>query len=89
MLIARIVEQLVTSHYQLNRRWPEKAKRLLTDLERWDSQAAQLARAALVCGPLDVRRTALDALAAHVLAPIGGLMPLEWRTEWEALQPDE
>ena len=86
LLIARIVEQLVATHYQLKQRWPEKPKRQLADLEHWDAQAAQLARAALVCGPLDVRRAALDALAAHVLAPIGGLMPLEWRNEWEELQ---
>src|SRR5262245_23882163 len=88
LLIARIVEQLVATHYQLKQHWPEKPKRQLADLERWDAQAAQLARAALVCGPLDVRRAALDALAAHVLTPIGGLMPLEWRTEWEELQPN-
>jgi hypothetical protein len=88
LLIVQIVEQLIESHYRLNRRWPAKAKRRLADLERWDAQAAQLARTALVCGPLDARRAALDALAAHVLAPLGGLMPLEWRNEWEELQPD-
>ena len=86
LLIARSVEQLVATPYKLQQRWPEKPKRQLADLERWDAQAAQLVRAALVCGPLDLRRAALDALAAHVLAPIGGLMPLEWRTEWEELQ---
>jgi hypothetical protein len=89
LLIARIIEQLVVSHYQLNRRWSAKPKRLLADLERWDAQAAQLARAALAHSPLDTRRAALEALAAYVLAPIGGLMPLEWRIEWEELQPDE
>jgi hypothetical protein len=87
MLIARIVEQLVASHYQLNRRWSAKPKRLLADLGGWDAAAAQLARAALSCGSLDARRVALDQLSAHVLAPIGGLMPLEWRNEWEELQP--
>jgi hypothetical protein len=89
LLIARIVEQLIESHYALNRRWSVKPKRRLADLERWDAYAAQLARSTLVRGPLDVRRVALDALAAHVLAPLGGLMPLEWRNEWEELQPDE
>jgi hypothetical protein len=88
LLIAQIVEQLIESHYRLNRRWPAKAKRRLADLERWDAQAAQLAHTALVCGPLDARRVALDTLAAHVLGPLGGLMPLEWRNEWEELQPD-
>src|SRR5262245_55635017 len=89
LLIARIVEQLIASHYQLNRRWPIKPKRRLADLERWDAQAAQLARTVLVRGPLDLRRAALDALASHVLAQLGGLMPLEWRIEWDELQPDE
>jgi hypothetical protein len=89
LLIARSVEQLIDSHYRLNRRWSVKLKRRLADLERWDAQAAQLARAALVGGQLDVRRAALDALAAHVLAPLGGLMPLEWRNEWDELQPDD
>jgi hypothetical protein len=89
LLIAQVVEQLIESHYRLNRRWPAKTKRRLADLERWDAQAAQLARTALVCGPLGARRVALDTLAAHVLAPLGGLMPLEWRNEWEELQPDD
>jgi hypothetical protein len=88
LLIARIVDQLIESHYRLNRRWPAKPKRRLADLEGWDARAAGLARAALACGPLGDRRAALDQLAAHVLAPIGGLMPLEWRNEWEELQPN-
>jgi hypothetical protein len=83
------VEQLIESHYRLNRRWPAKPKRRLAALERWDAQAARLARTALVRGPLDARRVALDTLAAHVLAPLGGLMPLEWRIDWEELAPDE
>jgi hypothetical protein len=87
LLIARIVDQLVESHYRLNRRWPAKPKRRLADLEGWDARAAQLVRMALGCGPLEDRRTALDQLAAHALAPIGGLMPLEWRNEWDELQP--
>jgi hypothetical protein len=88
LLIARIVDQLIESHYRLNRRWPAKPKRRLADLERWDAPAADQARTALVCGPLEARRAALDRLAAHVLAPIGGLMPLEWRIEWDELQLD-
>jgi hypothetical protein len=89
LLIARIVEQLVESHYRLNHRWPAKPKRRLADLEGWDVCAAQLVRVALGCGPLADRRAALDQLAAHALAPIGGLMPLEWHNEWDELQPDD
>ena len=47
-----------------------------------------LALAVVVAALFVLRRAALDALAAHVLAPLGGLMPLEWRIEWEELQPD-
>jgi hypothetical protein len=86
LLIAHIVEQLIQNHCRLSRRWPAKPKRCLSDLASWDAHAAQLARAALTGGPLDARRMALDQLAAYVLAPIGGVMPLEWRTEWEELQ---
>jgi predicted nucleotidyltransferase len=89
LLIARIVDMLLDSHYRLNRRWPAKPKRRLADLEGWDAHAAQLARAALACGPLDDRRAALDRLAAHALASIGGLMPLEWYNEWDAVQPND
>jgi predicted nucleotidyltransferase len=87
ILIASLVDQLIASHYQLSGRWPEKPKRRLADLGRWDQRAEQLARAALTCRPLDQRRAALEQLAAHVLAPIGGLIPLEWRSEWEEVQP--
>lgn len=86
LLLARAVEQLLRSHYRLQYRWIEKPKRLLADLQQWDPPAAQLARAALVSGPLAERSEALQQLAVHVLAPIGGLMPLAWETEWEELQ---
>lgn len=81
LLIAWAVERLVETHCQLNGRWPEKPKRRLGGLAAWDAPAAELARAALAGG-------ALDQLAAHVLAPLGGPMPLEWRTEWEELRPE-
>jgi hypothetical protein len=49
--------------------------------------AANLARRALASGPMAERREATVALAAHILRPIGGLMPIEWRTEWDEVQP--
>ncbi len=86
LLIARIVDMLLDSHYRLNCRWPAKPKRRLADLEGWDAHAAQFARAAPAGGPLGERRAALDQLAAHALAPIGGPMPLEWDNGWDELQ---
>jgi hypothetical protein len=88
LLIARVVEQLVETHCRLSGHWPEKPKRRLDGLARWDAAVAQLARTALVGAELDERRAALEQLAARVLAPIGGPMPLEWRTEWEELGRD-
>ena len=43
--------------------------------------------ASLSCQPFPERRTVTEQLVAHVLRPLGGLMPLEWHTEWEELQP--
>jgi hypothetical protein len=86
LLIPRIVEQMIETHYRLNGRWIEKHKRRLADLDRWAPDVAGLARAALECRPVAERRAALEQLAEHVLAPLGGPMPLEWRTEWETLQ---
>jgi len=87
LLIVKLVEMLVYSHYRVNRRWPEKLKRRLADLERWDADAAGFARTALESRPFAKRRTAVARLAEHVLRPLGGLMPLEWTMEWEELSP--
>jgi hypothetical protein len=87
LLIASLVERLLATHYRINGRWEAKAKRRLADLEGWDPVAANLARRALAGRPVSVRRDATVALAAHILRPIGGLMPIEWRTEWDEVQP--
>jgi hypothetical protein len=85
--IARIVDQLIETHCRLNRRWPGKPKRRLSELATWAPEAAQLARDALTGKPLAERRAAIERLAEHVLAPIGGVMPLEWQTVWEPQTP--
>lgn len=85
--IARLVDQLIETHCRLNGRWPSKPKRRLSELASWAPQAAQLARDALAGGPLAERRAAIERLAEQVLAPIGGVMPLEWQTEWEPQAP--
>lgn len=84
--IARIVDQLIETHCRLNRRWPSKPKRRLAELAGWAPELAQLAGAALTEKTLTERRAAVQRMAELVLAPIGGLMPLEWRNEWEPLQ---
>ena len=81
--IARIVDQLIETHCQLNRRWPSKPKRRLAELAGWAPEVARLAGAAQTEATLAARRAAVQRMAELVLAPIGGLMPLEWRNEWE------
>ncbi len=83
-LIGQLLPQVIDDHYRIQRRWQWKAKRVLLDLATWDSTAMQLARRAC-SGRLDERFSALQALSTHVLAPLGGQMPLEWQSEWEEL----
>ncbi len=88
--IGRIVELALMTHYRINRRWPAKPTRRLADVGRWSPAAAELAASALMPGPLPQRHAAAEQLAALVLTPIGGLMPLEWQNDWEPLkQPKE
>jgi hypothetical protein len=87
--IARIVDQLIETHCRLSARWPAKPKRRLADLDGWAPEIARLARAALATGPLAERRAAVERLAKQVLAPIGGPMPLEWRSAWEPLVSEQ
>ena len=83
--IARIVDQLIETHCRLNRRWPSKPKRRLAELAGWAPEVAGLASAALTEKTLAARRAAVQRMAELVLSPIGGLMPLEWRNEWEPI----
>ena len=84
--IARIIDQLIETHCRLNQRWPGKPKRRLAELAGWAPELERLARAALTAPPLAERRAAVQRMADLVLAPIGGLMPLEWQNDWEPLQ---
>ncbi len=85
LVITETCNLLLETHYRLQQRWRPKAKRCLHDLAQWDAAAAQLACTALASHSLPERRNALATLAEQVLAPLGGLMPLEWSTQWEDL----
>jgi predicted nucleotidyltransferase len=88
--LARIVDLALATHYRINRRWPEKPTRRLADIALWSPAVAALVATALAPRPLPERRAAAEQLAAIVLVPIGGLMPLEWQNDWEPLdQPPE
>jgi predicted nucleotidyltransferase len=87
-LMGLILPMVINQHYRISGRWLSKPKRLFNDLEEWDRDAARLARRACNDGanPGD-RCAAVRALVDHVLAPLGGVMPIEWNTEWELLEP--
>lgn len=81
-----LLAELIGTHYRLQRRWRVKGKRVLADLEAWDAPAADLVRQ--VCrGATAQRVAALEQFMQHVLAPVGGPMPLEWRMDWEDVEP--
>jgi predicted nucleotidyltransferase len=87
-LIGVILPMVINQHYRITGRWLVKPKRLFNDLQDWDANAARLARQ--VCNdranPSD-RCAAVRALADYVLEPLGGIMPMEWNTEWDLLEP--
>jgi hypothetical protein len=87
-LIGLMLPMVLNQHYRISGRWLCKPKRLFNDLGTWDSHAVRLARQACN-GRADPgeRCAAVRALVDHVLAPLGGIMPMEWNTEWELLEP--
>ena len=87
MLIPAVVERLLETHARIHGRWLDKPKRRVEGLATWDRHTAALVRDCLRPDPLAQRIDATRRLAQAVLAPIGGLMPLQWQTEWEMLQP--
>ena len=86
VMIGALLAELMDLHYRLQCRWRIKGKRTLADLQTWDAAAAELVRGACR-GTAAERLTALESLLHHVLAPVGGPHPLEWRTEWEDVHP--
>jgi hypothetical protein len=88
-LIALLLAQLIDRHYRISGRWLQKRKRLMNDLAQWDETAARLSRQACGAGAaISARCVAARALADHVLAPLGGVMPLEWSSDWETVDPE-
>jgi predicted nucleotidyltransferase len=87
-LVGLTLPKLINQHYRISGRWLSKPKRLLNDLANWDAVAASLARRACKDGAtISDRCAAIRGLANHVLVPLGGVMPTEWGTDWELLDP--
>jgi len=89
-LLVKLVERLARIQERLCRRWPEKLKRCIEGWERWDSVGGRLAKRALNSNVKwsERLRCARD-LAKYVLEPIGGVMPIEWKMDWEEIPPAE
>jgi hypothetical protein len=86
-LIGLILPMIINQHYRIAGRWLSKPKRLFNDLSDWDTTTARLARQC--CNDdvnINARCSAVRALVDHVLAPLGGIMPIEWNTEWEPIE---
>ncbi|CAB4377528.1 hypothetical protein RhiirA5_353131 [Rhizophagus irregularis] len=89
-LLVKLVERLARIQERLCRRWPEKLKRCIEGWESWDSFGGRLAKRALNSNLkwAERLRCARD-LAKYVLEPIGGVMPIEWKMDWEEIPPAE
>ncbi|CAG8562353.1 18985_t:CDS:2 [Racocetra persica] len=73
---------------RLYQRWPEKLKRCCQTWESWDAVGGRLAKHALNSNVKWIERIRCSKeLAKYVLAPIGGVMPIEWTMDWEEI-PD-
>lgn len=85
-LIGLLLPKLIDQHYRISGRWLSKPKRILNDLARWDPIAASNARQACKDdATVSERCSSVRTLANHVLTPLGGIMPTEWKTDWEPL----
>ncbi|CAG8459842.1 19033_t:CDS:2 [Racocetra fulgida] len=87
-LLVKLVERLVRIQERLCQRWPEKLKRCCQSWETWDPVGGRLAKRALNSNVKWIERIRCSKeLAKYVLAPIGGMMPIEWTMDWEEI-PD-
>ncbi len=86
VMIGVLLGELISLHYRLQRRWRVKGKRVLADLQTWDATATDLVRQTCQ-GTVAERFAAIEQFMQHVLAPVGGPQPLEWRSNWEDIQP--
>jgi len=87
-LIGLLLAELINRHYRISGRWSRKPQKVMNDLAQWDVVASRLARQAChSTSALGARCAAVRAMADHVLSPLGGVMPMEFSTDWESLKP--
>jgi hypothetical protein len=63
-------------HYRLQQRWWVSSKRLLADLQSWDSILAQLIEQFVVTSEVHTKFQLWSAIIDHVLIPLGGRQPI-------------
>lgn len=85
-LIGPMLPEVINTFYRVQGRWLVKPKRVLLDLDTWDTTAARLAISAGT-GSASQRFAALKALVEHTLTALDGPMPLTWSTDWEEIIP--
>lgn len=87
-LLVKLVERLVRIQERICHRWPEKLKRCFENWETWDPYGGHLGKRALNSSvKWSDRLCCARELALHVLGPLGGIMPTEWKMDWEEIPP--
>ncbi len=81
------LDYVVETAFLWRRRWTPKGKRALAEIQALDPELAGLCRAFLRAAGLPDQLAAFTALAACVLAPLGGELREPWARPPEAVPP--
>lgn len=71
------VNDVITIHYRIHGHFKVSSKKLLADLDRWDSSLADLLRRFIGEGDARCKFEVWGAIIDHVSAGIGGRLPIE------------
>jgi len=82
------LDYVVETAFLWRRRWTPKGKRALAQVQALDPELAGHCRAFLGGGDLPEQIASFRALAAHVLAPLGGELRERWARPPEAVAPE-
>jgi predicted nucleotidyltransferase len=71
------IYEVLIHHYQLQGHWLVSSKRLLKDLRTWDLALARTIERFVATSELQPKFQLWSTIIDHVLAPLGGRMPIE------------
>ena len=74
------LNDLLHIHYRIHRHWQVSSKRLLADLEQWDKALAAHIKRFIQSSNPAAKFAAWSAMIDHVLAPLGGRLPITENT---------